>query len=104
MIYPTKQAYLKYDLLKVVEPQGLTTTTFTGEELAEAISKVTYEKIASKGDKYIWFNTDRKDAGMGWFKCEQEPQCKRYNSHSFYKMPDDWGKHLTESEPYTKEN
>lgn len=102
MIKPTKQAYLKHDLFKVVLPQGLTNSAYTAEEIADAIRKITYTKIAPKGMKFVWCDTDRKDAAMGWF-ADAGTGVFLDGNCGFGKMSGGWGKeHLTEPEPYQR--
>jgi hypothetical protein len=67
MIKPTKQAFLKHDLFKITMPRDLCEKAYTTEEIINAINQVTYTKIAPKGMKFVWCDTDLKDAAMGWF-------------------------------------
>lgn len=111
MIKPTKQAYLRHDLFKVVLPQGLTNSAYTTEEIAEAMSKITYTKIASKGMKFVWCETESDPSGrlipmnMGWFADAGSGLFGNglfvAGNYGFGQMTWEWGKkHLTEPEPY----
>ncbi len=100
MIKPTKQAYLKHDLFKVVLPSDIQTRSYKADEIDNAINQITHTKIAPKGMKFVWCDTDRKDAAMGWFADAGTGLFVAGNC-GFGKMSGTWGhENLTEPEPY----
>jgi len=90
MIYPTKKGYLKYDLYKIIIPEELRTAGLIREELDLSLKKIHYDKIWSKGDMFVWCETDRKDGRFGWYTPNKSGN---FNLHA-YRMPRDWDKHL----------
>lgn len=104
MLIPVKQAFLKYDLYKVKVPYNYEGLSYSPDEVEGAVNEVTAQvrpvKIADKGMKFVYCNTDRKDARMGWYADEGSGLFREGNK-GFGKMKDDWAqKHLTEPEPY----
>jgi hypothetical protein len=102
MIRPTKQAYLKHDLFKVKLPDGLQTRAYTADEITKVINQITYIKIGTKGMKFVWCDTDRKDAAHGWF-ADAGTGAFMPGNCGFGKMSAGWGnEHLTDPVPYQR--
>lgn len=105
----TKQALLKHDLFKVVIPAGTGDSGYTADEISEAIGKISYKKIASKGMKFVWCETEPDPNGrlismnMGWFADAGTGLFVAGNC-GFGQMSSEWGKkNLTEPEPFKRE-
>lgn len=108
MLIPVKQAFLKYDLYKVVIPRDNENQSFSPDEIEKAVKETALSvrpvKIASKGMKFVYCNTDRKDARMGWYADEGSGLFREGNK-GFGKMSSDWAlAHLTEPEPYVNDS
>lgn len=108
MLKPIKQAYLKHDLFKVIIPTGTDKTGYTLEEITDAISKISYRKIASKGMKFVWCQTQLDPNGrlipmdMGWF-ADAGTNLFVSGNCGFGQMSSEWGnEHLTDPVPYQK--
>lgn len=102
MLKPTKQAYLKHDLFKVVLPSDIQTRSYKADEIDNVISQVTHTKIAPKGMKFVWCDTDCKDAAHGWF-ADAGTGAFMPGNCGFGKMSAGWGnEHLTEPVPYQR--
>ena len=94
MLKPTKEAFLKHDLYKVVV-ENLFERSFKLEDIPEQKTK----KVAGKGARFVYCETDRKDAGMGWFADAGNGTFREGNC-GFDKMSDGWAeKNLTEPTP-----
>jgi hypothetical protein len=96
MLKPTRVAFLKHDLYKLDLQSDDWTRPFTLENAPE----VKYKKVASKGLRFIYCTTDRKDAGMGWFADSGEGYLREGNC-GFGKMSEGWAKeNLTDPLPF----
>lgn len=109
MMKPTKQAYLKHDLFKIVIPNGMNSSSYTAEQISEAIAKISYRKIASKGMKFVWCETQPDPMGRliprsaGWYADAGTGLFVAGNC-GFGEMTWVWGnENLTESEPFKPE-
>ncbi|MCK9567379.1 hypothetical protein M0R72_00350 [Candidatus Pacearchaeota archaeon] len=60
MLREAKEAFLKHDLYTLVLPEGAYSKAYKLEDLPVADKK----KVASKGARFVYCETDRKDAGM----------------------------------------
>lgn len=67
MLKPTKQAYLKHDLFRIHIPEDLINKTFPDNETEAVLKQVTVVKMASKGLRFVYCETDRKDGRNGWY-------------------------------------
>lgn len=92
MLREAKEAFLKHDLYKLVLPEGAYSTAYKLEDLPVP----THKKVASKGARFVYCETDRKDAGMGWFADAGSGNYRDGNC-GFGKMSSAWAQeHLTE--------
>jgi hypothetical protein len=95
MLKPTKEAFLKHDLYKLDIQQEYRESAYALENLPT----VGHIKIASKGARFVYCDTDRKDGQMGWY-ADDGSGYFRVGVHGFGKMGGNWAKdNLTEPTP-----
>ena len=91
---------MKYKLYKIEVPFNYNSLSYFPEEAQDAINEVTAQirpvKIADKGMKFVYCNTDRKDGRMGWYADEGYGLFREGNC-GFSKMKAYWAeRHLTD--------
>jgi hypothetical protein len=95
ILKPTKEAFLKHDLYKFNLSGDFWSKAYTLENLPT----IGHIKIAYAGSRFIYCETDRKDAGMGWF-ADDGSGVLREGGGGFGKMGGDWAEeHLTKPTP-----
>lgn len=63
MLKPVREAFLIHDLYKLNLAHEVFSRAFTLDEVPE----IKFTKVASKGARFVYCETDRKDAQMGWY-------------------------------------
>jgi hypothetical protein len=98
MLKPVKEAFLKHDLYKlVVDP--VFNRTFTLEDVSQAQRDLQHKKVASKGLRFVYCETDRRDAKHGWYADDKSGRYLEGNC-GFGKMSEAWVKqNLTDPVP-----
>jgi hypothetical protein len=92
MLREAREAFLKHDLYRIILPPE----AWDGAYKLEDLPVPTHKKVASKGARFVYCETDRKDAGMGWFADAGNGNYRAGNC-GFGKMGGAWAKeHLTE--------
>ena len=95
MLRPTKEAFLKHDLYKLDIRQEHRENGYTLENLPT----IGHIKIASKGARFVYCETNMRDGMMGWYS-DNGSGSYRSGSNGFGKMGDNWAKeNLTEPTP-----
>ena len=99
MLIPKKQAFLKHDLFKAVIPSDLQNKAFyDNDEFERLVGEITTKKYASRGLRFVYCATDRKDAQHGWY-ADDGSGLFRSGCYGFGKMSGLWAdEHLTEPE------
>lgn len=98
MLIPKRQAYLKHDLYKIVVPEEVQNKAFSESEISEALKQVNTVKMASKGLRFVYCETDRRDGAKGWYADDQ-------GFSGFGKMSESWGlENLTQPELYERKS
>jgi hypothetical protein len=97
MLKPVKEAFLKHDLYSFDIDRNVLYSAFTLDKVPE----IKYRKIASKGNRFVYCDTDRKDAKHGWY-ADNGTGCFREGIGGFGRITDRWvQEHLTEPTPIT---
>ncbi len=98
MLKPTKEAFLKHDLYKLIL-DGLYDKAWPLEKIPEVKSR----KMASAGQRFVYCETDRRDAAHGWY-ADDGTGMYRAGCCGFGQMRQDWAdENLTEPKPLEKQ-
>jgi hypothetical protein len=97
MLKPVSEAFLIHDLYKLNLSNDVLSMAFTLDE----VPKIKYTKVASKGARFVYCETDRKDAQMGWY-ADDGSGVFREGILGWGKMSNEWARNnLTEPKPIT---